>query len=144
VIDRLRKEIQERLDQLLAEADRLRKALAALDPRSGPPPSPSGALRRSGPAAPRQRSERASRAGDRTAPGATRARVLAAMSDTAAMTAGEVAAATGLDRRTVSTTLTRLAKGGDVVKADRGYLLPTSSPSAETTAATKTAGPPAT
>ena len=33
VIDRLREQLQERLDQLLGEADRLRKALAALDPR---------------------------------------------------------------------------------------------------------------
>ena len=34
MIDRLREQIQERLDQLAGEADRLRKALAALDPRS--------------------------------------------------------------------------------------------------------------
>ena len=34
VIDRLREQIQQRLDQLTHEADRLRKALAALDPRS--------------------------------------------------------------------------------------------------------------
>ena len=37
MIDRLREQIQERLDQLLGEADRLRKALAALDPRPKPP-----------------------------------------------------------------------------------------------------------
>lgn len=41
------------------------------------------------------------------------------------MTAGEVAAATGLARGTVSTTLSKLAKSGDVRKADRGYQLPT-------------------
>ena len=40
------------------------------------------------------------------------------------MTAGEVAAATGLSRGTVSTTLSKLAKSGDVVKAKRGYRLP--------------------
>ncbi len=34
MIDRLREQLQERLDQLLSEADRLRKALAALGPRS--------------------------------------------------------------------------------------------------------------
>ena len=33
MIDRLREQIEQRLDQLLGEADRLRKALAALDPR---------------------------------------------------------------------------------------------------------------
>jgi CRP-like cAMP-binding protein len=37
------------------------------------------------------------------------------------MTAGEVAAATGLERATVSTTLSRLAKSGEILKADRGY-----------------------
>src|SRR5437899_8916844 len=39
VIDRLRKQIQERLDQLMGEADRLRKALVALDPRSSTMPA---------------------------------------------------------------------------------------------------------
>ena len=39
MIDRLREQIQERLDQLAREADRLRKALAALDPRSSKPPA---------------------------------------------------------------------------------------------------------
>jgi DNA-binding transcriptional regulator GbsR (MarR family) len=37
------------------------------------------------------------------------------------MTAGEVAAATGLARGTVSTTLSKLAKAGEVLKAERGY-----------------------
>jgi hypothetical protein len=39
VIDRLREQIQERLDQLVGEADRLRKALAELDPRSSKAPA---------------------------------------------------------------------------------------------------------
>ena len=51
-------------------------------------------------------------------------RVLGALSDGKAMTAGEVAAATGLARGTVSTTLSKLAKGGEVLKAERGYRLP--------------------
>ena len=33
MIDRIRHDIQQRLEQLLAEADKLRHALAALDPR---------------------------------------------------------------------------------------------------------------
>ena len=41
-----------------------------------------------------------------------------------ARTAGEVAAATGLARGTVSTTLSKLAKTGEVVKVARGYQLP--------------------
>ena len=34
MIDTIRKQIQERLDQLLSEAEKLRGALAALDPRA--------------------------------------------------------------------------------------------------------------
>ena len=40
------------------------------------------------------------------------------------MTAGEVSAATGVARGTVSTTLTKLAKSGEVRKVARGYQLP--------------------
>ena len=40
------------------------------------------------------------------------------------MTAGEIAAATGLGRATVSTTLSKLATSGQVTKAARGYQLP--------------------
>ena len=39
VIDRLREQIQHRLDQIMSEADRLRRALAALDPRSSSRPA---------------------------------------------------------------------------------------------------------
>jgi DNA-binding transcriptional ArsR family regulator len=57
----------------------------------------------------------------RTAPGATKTAVLAALAGGSAMTAGEVAKATGLGRGSVSTTLSKLAKNGDVTKAARGY-----------------------
>ena len=40
LIDRIRHDIQQRLDQLLAEADKLRHALAALDPRERSAPKP--------------------------------------------------------------------------------------------------------
>ena len=40
-----------------------------------------------------------------------------------AMTAGQVADKTGLARPTVSTTLSKLAKSGEVQKAERGYRL---------------------
>jgi DNA-binding IclR family transcriptional regulator len=57
--------------------------------------------------------------------------VLAALAGGEAMTAGEVAAKAGLARGTVSTTLSKLAKSGEVQKADRGYqLAPTGEPSA--------------
>jgi DNA-binding IclR family transcriptional regulator len=55
--------------------------------------------------------------------------VLAALSRDQELTAGEVAQATGLARPTVSTTLSRLSKTGDVVKADRGYRLPSTAAS---------------
>jgi DNA-binding IclR family transcriptional regulator len=60
----------------------------------------------------------------RSAPGATKASILAALSTEQGATSGDVAAATGISRGTVSTTLSRLVKTGDVIKAERGYVLP--------------------
>jgi CRP-like cAMP-binding protein len=120
--------MQERLDQLLAEAERLRRALAALDPRAGAsPPTRTVAPRppRRRPAANRPRGNQGAPKGRRSAPGETKARVLSALSDKA-MTAGDVASATGLPPATVSTTLSRRAKSGDVLKAERGYCIPPS------------------
>lgn len=142
LIDRIRHDIQQRLDQLLAEADRLRRALAALDPRerSTPRPTPAKSQPRATRAAktpetaqqtpPRTRTRAAGSTANgaggpaRTAPGETKVKVLAALSNDQALTASEVAKAAGLARPTVSTTLSRLAKAGEVVKADRGYRLP--------------------
>jgi DNA-binding IclR family transcriptional regulator len=68
----------------------------------------------------------------RTARGATRASVLAALAGGEAMTAGQVATKAGLARPTVSTTLSKLAKSGEVQKADRGYrLASTAEPSSD-------------
>lgn len=147
LIDRMRKDIQDRLETVLGEADKLRKALAALDPRSGPAPTGDGSRRstsarargsrrstasssgsRRGRSAQAQRRSRSSqrRSGSRrTPPGATKNRVLEALSDGRPRTAGEVAEATGLARGTVSTTLSKLARAKQVVKAERGYRLPT-------------------
>jgi CRP-like cAMP-binding protein len=55
--------------------------------------------------------------------GATTASVLPALDGGEAMTASQVAAKAGLARPTVSTTLSRLAKSGEVQKAQRGYRL---------------------
>ena len=49
--------------------------------------------------------------------------MLQALAGGDAMTAGEVASATGLGRGTVSTTLSKLANSGEVRKAARGYQL---------------------
>ena len=165
MIDQLRSQIQERLEQLLGEAEKLRRALAALGGGDGSQSDQAGG--RSGRSAakgqgrPRTRSTRSagiaeapaaaagsdrssagassasargpasgssgsSRSRTRAPLGATRSAVLAALSDGQAMTAGEVAAATGLGRATVSTTLSKLAKTGEVAKADRGYRRPES------------------
>jgi len=140
LIDRIRHDIQERLEQLLAEAEKLRHALAALDPRDKPksksprkttarstpavtakPPAPAAKPSPSAPAA------ASNSARVRTPPGATKTKVLGALSADSGMTAGDVAKATGLARGTVSTTLSKLAKTGEVSKADRGYRLPTPS-----------------
>jgi len=123
LIDRIRHDIQQRLEQLLAEAEKLRGALAALDPRERPaPPPPAPVTSRRPPA--RTRSPSAARTRRRTAPGATKSNVLAALANGDAMTAGEVATATGLNRGTVSTTLSNCVKTGEVLKAERGYRLP--------------------
>jgi DNA-binding transcriptional ArsR family regulator len=59
----------------------------------------------------------------RSTRGATKASVLAALAGGEAMTAGQVATQAGLARPTVSTTLSKLAKTGEVQKAERGYRL---------------------
>jgi hypothetical protein len=56
--------------------------------------------------------------------GETRAKVLEALKD-GPKTAGEISETTGVPRASASTTLNKLAKSGDVVKAERGYKLPT-------------------
>ncbi|HEX3831810.1 MAG TPA: helix-turn-helix domain-containing protein [Solirubrobacteraceae bacterium] len=136
LIDRIRHDIQQRLEQLLAEADKLRHALVALDPRERGSSKPTATRaqppvkRTVSPPATAQVTPAPARAGSgaaaakRTRPGETTTKVLAALSRDQGSTAGEVAKATGLARPTVSTTLSRLAKTGAVVKADRGYRLP--------------------
>lgn len=49
--------------------------------------------------------------------------MLAALAGGEALTAGQVADKTGLARPTISTTLSKLAKNGEVQKAERGYRL---------------------
>jgi DNA-binding transcriptional ArsR family regulator len=135
LIDRIRQQIEDRLDQLLGEAEKLRKALAARDP-CGAPASTKPATRSVRPrptaSAPRRRTPTRTR--QPTTRGATKASVLAVLSERDAMTAGEVAAATGLGRGTVSTTLSKLAKAGEVQKAERGYQLPAASATARSDA----------
>ena len=150
MIDRLRSDLQDRLELLLAEADKLRRALGALGPHDGTAPAPNSrststrttsasarSARTAGsrartvsarePNAPpatrpnQPRADASSKAQVRTAPRGTKNAVLSALAHGHAMTASEVAAATGLGRASVSTTLSKLANTGEVSKAERGY-----------------------
>jgi len=137
MIDRIRQDIRESLDQLLAEAEKLRRALIALDPRplsatppreasnsaGGDKPSATPSLPKSPTARTRIRAASAAKPPAKPASGATKTKVLSALSHDGALTAGEVANATGLGRATVSTTLSKLAKSGQIAKAQRGYRL---------------------
>jgi DNA invertase Pin-like site-specific DNA recombinase len=55
--------------------------------------------------------------------GQNKAKVLDALRD-GPMTASEIAKVTGISAGTVSTMLTKLAKSGELTKAERGYKLP--------------------
>ena len=151
MIDQLRSDLQDRLEQLLAEAHKLRRALGALGPHDGTAPAPksrststrttpASQARSAGTAGSRARTvsarepnappatrlnqpraDASSKAQVRTAPRGTKNAVLSALAHGHTMTASEVAAATGLGRASVSTTLSKLAKTGEVRKAERGY-----------------------
>jgi DNA-binding transcriptional ArsR family regulator len=152
MLDQIRRQIQDHLEELLGEIDKLRRALTALTSRDGEPADgaraaavdssaadqsakTSGAATRRAPrtrkasVSPRPTAQPASPAAaparTRTAPGATKAAVLAALNEGSAMTAGEIAAATGLGRATVSSTLSKLATSGAITKAARGYQIKT-------------------
>ena len=82
--------------------------------------------------APRQRAAKRSRAATRpstakraTAPrGQNQGKILSALQGSQPMTASEIARLTGISAATVSTTLTKMAKNGELTKAERGYRLP--------------------
>jgi DNA-binding transcriptional ArsR family regulator len=140
MIDQIRRQIQERLDEVNREAAKLRGALAALNGRSAarrerPAPARDRTVRRRArstaatPAAPASsrtapgRTRRTAGNDGRAASGTTKAAVLEALGGGEAMTAGSVAEKTGLGRASVSTTLSKLSKSGEIQKADRGYRL---------------------
>lgn len=132
MIDRIRHNMQHRLQELLAEAEKLKHALAALDGKTPAPLTTGTQTRKRALRAPGARKGRAGRSAARRTNGATRTAVLEGLAKSGdAMTAGDLAAATGLGRATVSTTLSKLAGAGVVLKADRGYRLPTVAPSTE-------------
>ena len=135
VIDRL-KQIEDQVtqnQQIADELGRLRDVLnglerAILTRLSGEPVPAAEPTER----APRQRAAKRSRAATRpsaakraTAPrGQNQAKILAALKGSQPMTASEIARFTGISAGTVSTTLTKMAKNGELAKAERGYRLP--------------------
>ena len=96
-----------------------RRQSRAAKPKSTASATPSARTRRRGGST--------SATNGRTARGATKASVLAALAGGESMTAGQVATKAGLARPTVSTTLSKLAKTGEVQKAERGYRLTSTS-----------------
>src|SRR5215207_4480427 len=122
------KHIEEQLKQherLSNELERLRDALTRLE---GAARSRVRAHRRAPAAKPADAPNRASTAKGASPParaprGQNKAKVLDALKD-GPMTASEIAKATGIGTGTVSTMLTKLAKSGELVKAERGYKLP--------------------
>jgi CRP-like cAMP-binding protein len=145
MLDELRRDLQRRLEDLLGEADKLRHALTALGSDGQTTGSSASAVARSRRSTTTPTSRRPARARHspksassptaetratsqatptrRAASGGTKNAVLTALAGGDAMTASEVANATGLGRASVSTTLSKLAKSGEVAKAARGYQL---------------------
>ena len=123
---RQHRDLSDELDRLRGALDRLEGGVSARV-RGRRTPARSGSRRPTAAAehsAASKGSAAASRRRGAAAPrGQTRARVLEALKD-GPKTAGEIAAATGVPRGSASTTLSKLAKSGEVVKAERGYKLP--------------------
>ena len=72
----------------------------------------------------RPRAAKATKAPARAPRGQNKAKILGALKGRGPMTASEIAKATGISTATVSTTLTKMAKTGQLAKAERGYTLP--------------------
>jgi predicted Rossmann fold nucleotide-binding protein DprA/Smf involved in DNA uptake len=121
------KHIEEQLQQhekLTDELERLRGALSRLE---GEARSRASTRRQRKPAAKpaagaTPRVKRAP-APARAPRGQNKAKVLDALKD-GPMTASEIAKVTGIGTGTVSTMLTKMAKSGELAKAERGYRLP--------------------
>jgi CRP-like cAMP-binding protein len=124
------KHIEEQLKQhhkLTDELERLRDALTRLEGEARSRVS-SGRRNRKPTAkaagsATRTRAARPASAPARAPRGQNKARVLDALKD-GPMTASEIAKVTGIGTATVSTMLTKMAKSGELAKAERGYKLP--------------------
>ena len=86
---------------------------------------PTGQARRQTAAKRSRAATRPSAAKRATAPrGQNQAKIREALKGSEPMTASEIARLTGISAATVSTTLTKMAKTGELTKAERGYRLP--------------------
>jgi predicted Rossmann fold nucleotide-binding protein DprA/Smf involved in DNA uptake len=124
------KHIEEQLKQhhrLTEELERLRDALTRLEGEARSRVSSARGNRK--PAAKPARGATPTRAATpasapvRAPRGQNKAKVLDALKD-GPMTASEIARVTGIGTGTVSTMLTKMAKSGELAKAERGYKLP--------------------
>jgi predicted Rossmann fold nucleotide-binding protein DprA/Smf involved in DNA uptake len=124
------KQIEEQLKQhhkLTDELERLRDALSRLEGEARS--RVSGGRRNRKPAAKaagsatRAGATKPARAPARAPRGQNKAKVLDALKD-GPMTASEIAKVTGIGTGTVSTMLTKMAKAGELAKAERGYRRP--------------------
>jgi DNA-binding transcriptional ArsR family regulator len=137
------KQLEDQLKQrrvLSDELDRLRGALSRIEGAAGsrvgagprgrrPAAKSAGGAARANTARPASTAKRASTA--KPAParagaprGQNKAKVLDALKGGGPMTASEIAKATGIGADTVSALLTKMAKTGELAKAQRGYTLP--------------------
>jgi predicted Rossmann fold nucleotide-binding protein DprA/Smf involved in DNA uptake len=124
------KHIEDQLKQhrnLTDELERLRDALVRLE---GAARSRVGSGRRNrkptakpASSATRTRAAKPASVPARAPRGQNKAKVLDALKD-GPMTASEIAKVTGIGTGTVSTMLTKMAKSGELAKAERGYELP--------------------
>jgi len=121
------KQIEEQLKQhetLAHELERLRDALTRLEGaarsrvRGGRPSAATPAERPK-----RARTPKGASSQGRAPRGQNKAKVLEALK-AGPMTASEIAKVTGIGTGTVSSLLTKMAKSGELVKAERGYKLP--------------------
>jgi predicted Rossmann fold nucleotide-binding protein DprA/Smf involved in DNA uptake len=124
------KHIEEQLKQhhlLTDELERLRAALVGLEGQARSRVSSGRRNRKPAAAptrtAPRKRAAKPARAPARAPRGQNKAKVLDALK-AGPMTASEIAKVTGIGTATVSTMLTKMAKTGELAKAERGYKLP--------------------
>ena len=122
------KQIEEQFTQhqrLSVELERLRDVVVDLERAvmsrlgGGHPPAA-----QSPEPAERPRAARATRVPARTPRGQNKAKILETLKRRGPMTASEIAKATGIPRATVSTSLTKMARTGELAKAERGYTLP--------------------